>query len=178
MNSAGSSQQANVHRVLTGWDEHVHYWRCAAECDLMYESILVPTDGSEGAVQAADHALDIAERHGATLHVLYVVDVRMSPIDESMDHDEVVRLLEEVSGKPTTRVVERARERGIPVMEAIRIGVPHDSIRGYVSENDIDLVVMGTHGRTGLENTHLGGTTDKIVRTADVPVLTVPIAGE
>ncbi|WP_440992051.1 universal stress protein [Haloarchaeobius baliensis] len=142
----------------------------------MYESILVPTDGSEGAIQAAERALDMAERHDATLHVLYVVDVRMSPIDSKMDHEEVLRLLEEVSGKPTTPVVELAEDRDISVTEAIRIGVPHEIIRGYVDENGIDLVVMGTHGRTGLEHALLGGTTDKVVRTSSVPVLTVPLS--
>ncbi|WP_257300299.1 universal stress protein [Haloarchaeobius sp. FL176] len=140
----------------------------------MYESILVPTDGSEGAAQAAERALDMAELHDSTVHVLYVVDVRMSPVDESMDHDEVVELLEEVSGKPTTPIVERARDRGVAVVETIRIGVPFESIQAYLSENDIDIVVMGTHGRTGLEHTFLGSTAERIVRTANVPVLTVP----
>jgi nucleotide-binding universal stress UspA family protein len=139
----------------------------------MYESILVPTDGSEGATRAAEHALEIAELHDATVHVLYVVDVRMSPIDETMDHDEVVELLEEVSGKPTTPVVEQAHDRGIAVIEEVRIGVPYETIRTYITEQEIDLVVMGTHGRTGLEHTLLGSTVDRIVRTVDVPVLTL-----
>ncbi|MFC4405976.1 universal stress protein [Haloarchaeobius iranensis] len=139
----------------------------------MYESILIPTDGSERATVAAEHALEIADLHDATVHVLYVVDVRMSPIDETMDHDEVLELLEEVSGKPTTPVVEQARDRDIPVIEEIRIGVPYEGIREYINEHDIDFVVMGTHGRTGLDHTLLGSTVDRIVRTVDVPVLAV-----
>ena len=57
--------------------------------------------------------------------------------------------------------------------QAIRLGVPHEIIREYIDENDIDLVVMRTHSRTGLEHTLLGSTTERIARTVDVPVLTV-----
>jgi nucleotide-binding universal stress UspA family protein len=141
----------------------------------MYENILVPTDGSEGATAAADHALDIAGTYGATVHVLYVVDVRMSPISTDMDREEVVQLLEQSGGTPTTPVLQRAGEADVPAIEAIRLGVPHETIREYVDEEDIDLVVMGTHGRTGLERTLLGSTTERVVRTADTPVMTVPL---
>jgi len=139
----------------------------------MYERILVPTDGSEGANAAADHAIDIASRYGATVHVLYVVDVRMSPITAEMDPEEAIELLDRSGERPTTPVLDRAEEANVPAVEAIRLGVPHEIVREYVDENAVDLVVMGTHGRTGLERTLLGSTTERVVRTVDVPVLTV-----
>jgi nucleotide-binding universal stress UspA family protein len=139
----------------------------------MYETILVPTDGSEGANAAAQHAVDIASRYDATLHALYVVDVRMSPISTEMDRDEVIQLIDQSGERPTTPVLDQAEEKDTPATEAIRLGVPHEIIREYIDENDVDLVVMGTHGRTGLEHTLLGSTTERVVRTVDVPVLTV-----
>lgn len=139
----------------------------------MYDTILVTTDGSEGANAAVPHAVDIAGRYDATLHVLYVVDVRMSPIETDMDRDEIVQLIEETGEKPTTFVLDRARELDIPTVESIRLGVPHEIIREYVDANDIDLVVMGTHGRSGLERALLGSTTERVVRTVDVPVMAV-----
>ena len=141
----------------------------------MYERILVPTDGSEGATAAAEHALDIAGAYGATVHVLYVVDVRMSPISTDMDREEVVELLEQSGEKPTTPVLQRAEGTNIHAIEAIRLGVPHETVRKYVDEEEIDLVVMGTHGRTGLERTLLGSTAERVVRTVDTPVVMVPL---
>jgi len=139
----------------------------------MYDTILVPTDGSDGANAALRHAVDVARRYDATLHVLYVVDDRMSPVDREMDRDEVLRLLERADETPTAPALERAREANVSATDAIRVGVPHEVIREYVDEHDVDLVVMGTHGRTGLEHALLGSTTERVVRTVDVPVLTV-----
>jgi nucleotide-binding universal stress UspA family protein len=104
-----------------------------------------------------------------------VADERMCPIDAGMDREEVVRLLELAGGKPTEPIRERAENAGVPAVEAIRIGVPHEVIRRYAAEHGVDLVVMGTHGRTGLDHALLGSVTERVVRTADVPVMTVPL---
>jgi len=143
----------------------------------MYETILVPTDGSEGALAAVDHAIDIAGRYGATLHALFVADTRMSPVSSGMDREDLLDLLAEAGGKPTTPVLERAEAAGVPAVESIEAGVPYKRIRQYVADHDVDLVVMGTHGRTGLEHALLGSLTERAVRTLGVPVLAVPMDG-
>jgi len=139
----------------------------------MYDTILVPTDGSPGAETAAAHAVALAKAHGATVHALYVVDVRMSPVSADMDHDEVVALVDDSGERPTAAVLDRAERAGVPTVEVIRLGVPHACIREYAESAGVDLVVMGTHGRTGLEHALIGSVTERIVRTLDVPVLTV-----
>jgi len=139
----------------------------------MYETILVPTDGSAGAATAAAHAIDLAKIHGATVHALYVVDVRMSPISADMDHDEVIELVDETGERPTASILDRAEDAGVPAVEAIRLGVPHRVIEEYAADEGVDLVVMGTHGRTGIEHALVGSVTERVVRTLDVPVLTV-----
>jgi nucleotide-binding universal stress UspA family protein len=78
------------------------------------------------------------------------------------------------SDEALDEIERRARSRGI---EAVRTevitGSPHRAIREYAEDKDVDLIVIGTHGRTGVERYLLGSVTEKIVRTADVPVLTV-----
>lgn len=139
----------------------------------MYDDILVPTDGSDGATAAIDHAIAIARRYGSTIHALYVVDTRMSPITSGMDPDEVRSLLDP---DPTEAVVDRAAAADILVVDRVQIGVPHATILAYIDEHDIELVVMGTHGRSGIDRALLGSVAERVVRTADVPVLTVPMA--
>jgi nucleotide-binding universal stress UspA family protein len=139
----------------------------------VYERVLVPTDGSDAATAAAEHAIDLAATCDATVHALYVVDVRMSPISTGMDREAVLDLLDRSDHQPVASVTALAEAAGVPVVEAIRLGVPHETIRAHAAEHDIDLVVMGTHGRTGLERTLLGSVTERVLRTVDVPVLTV-----
>jgi nucleotide-binding universal stress UspA family protein len=138
----------------------------------MYETILVPTDGSAPATAAADHAVALAQALGATVHALYVADLRMTPVSTA-DDETARRLVEESDASPTAPVVERAEDAGVTAVDAVRVGVPHEVILEYVAEHDVDLVVMGTHGRSGVERALLGSVADRVVRTADVPVVTV-----
>lgn len=140
----------------------------------MYETILLPTDGSAGAVAATEHAVDLATAHGATLHVLYVVDVRMSPIGADASHADVMELVEASAERPTAAALDRAEAAGVEAVEAIRHGVPSQRIGEYADAEDADLIVMGTHGRTGVAHVLLGSVAERVVRTADTPVLTVP----
>jgi len=139
----------------------------------VYERVLVPTDGSDAAAAAADHAVGIAGTDGATVHALYVVDVRMSPVDADVDREAARDLLEASDRRPLESVRARAAAADVPVVDAIRVGVPHEAINTYADEHDVDLVVMGTHGRTGLKRGLLGSVTERVLRSADVPVMTV-----
>jgi len=138
----------------------------------MYDTILIPTDGSDGALAAAREAVDLLAPDG-TVHVLYAVDTRMSPLTSDMDRADVLDLLEAADADPTGSVLDLADAAGVTAVEAVRLGVPHDVICAYADEHDVDLVVMGTHGHTGFEHALLGSVTERVVRLADVPVLTV-----
>jgi nucleotide-binding universal stress UspA family protein len=135
----------------------------------MYERILVPTDGSRGSSKAARHALDIAECGDATVHVLSVV----GSSDLALDEDEADPERERRAERAVDQIVEIADQRDRGTVTAVRRGKPHQEILRYADENDVDLVVMGTHGRTGLDRYLIGSVAERIVRTADVPVLTV-----
>jgi nucleotide-binding universal stress UspA family protein len=140
----------------------------------MFGDVLVPTDGSPGAEAALARAFDLARTGAATLHVLYVVDTRDEPRSLEAGTREELRSHAEKRGREATaRIRERAAERGIETVRAVREGSPHRAIVDYADENDVGVVVMGTHGQTHGDGTRLGSTAERVVTLAEVPVLTV-----
>jgi len=141
----------------------------------MYDAVLVPTDGSGGTRDAVEHAIDHAKQYDATLHALYVVDSRLGIGNKSTPED-VFEALEDRGQQAIEDVQTQARAADVgTITGSIARGNPHQAILDYVTAEDIDLVVMGTHGRTGLDHYLLGSVTEKVVRLSDVPVLTVPL---
>lgn len=149
----------------------------------MYQQILVPTDGSAAANSAINHAIDIADTRGATVHALYVI-----PTDElrfGRKSDEVKQLeAGNFEGHPeahtraknaTHDVVAAATEANVEATKAIVAGTPHTEIVEYARANDIDLIVMGTHGHSGVGRLLLGSTTERVIRKTSVPVLTTDV---
>ena len=138
----------------------------------MYDRILFPTDGSEGAAAALGHVLDVAAAHDATVHLLNVADTtRDSAVPVEGD---VVDALHEEGKRIVGEAADRARERGVDVVTDVVEGEPYDAIVDYADARGIDLVVMPTRGRRGLERLLLGSTTERVVRRASAPVLTIP----
>ena len=137
----------------------------------MYDRILLPTDGSDANNRAVEQAVGLARETGADLHVLFVLeDIPYAP--EMMD-DTMEGQLREI-GEATIEDIEgRAGEAGVDVVTEIREGAPHTTILEYAEAADVDAIVMGTHGRSGLDRYLLGSVTERVVRTADVPMLTV-----
>jgi len=133
----------------------------------MYDDILIPTDGSHGANAALEHGIEIASQWDATLHALYVVDTRVArsgPLLETL-RDEGQRAVREVEVAGT--------QAGLTVVTEISEGNPHEEILVYVSEHGIDMIIMGTHGRTGIDRVVMGSVAERVVRRSPVPVLTV-----
>lgn len=139
----------------------------------MYSAVLLPTDGSTGMASAIRHALHQAETHDATLHALYVVDVRAFVVLPDETRDQVRDILIE-TGEAAVDLVERlADERDVDVVTGIYEGVPAETIVEYAASEAMDVIVMGTHGQTGDETRVVGSVAEEVVRKATVPVLTV-----
>jgi nucleotide-binding universal stress UspA family protein len=141
-----------------------------------YERILVPTDGSAATHEAIDHAVDLAAEHGATIHALYVVNsasFASLPVESSWEN--VASLLDEEGAAALDDVEEIASERGVPVERVLIEGNPSREIVRYGENENCDLVVMGTHGRGGIDRLLLGSVAEKVVRSSSVPVLTVRV---
>jgi len=143
----------------------------------MYNRILIPTDGSEGTEQAVARAVGIAQTFGSDVHVLYVVDTRPYSGIDLADEEALEQAAIQAGRKAITEIRERVDESGIDLTQATRTGVPHVEILEYTDANEIDLVVMGTHGRTGAELAALGSTTERVLRGVDIPVLTTNLTG-
>ena len=133
----------------------------------MYSDILIPTDGSPGAQEAIEHGLEIAQQYEATVHALYVVDTRVSrsgPLLESLQLD----------GRKAARDLEVAgTQAGLTVVTEVVEGVPPQEILEYSAMQGIDLIVMGTQGRTGVDRFVMGSVAERVVRHSPVPVLMV-----
>jgi len=118
---------------------------------MQIKQILVPTDFSENAQHALDYAIDLAKQCSAKLHLLHtpviptylLMDLSYSPGPEA-----ITRILNEAQDSLDAQA-ERVEAAGVEHFSAIREGTVHEVIRDYAKEHDVDLVVVGTHGRSG-----------------------------
>lgn len=138
----------------------------------MYDAILVPTDGSEISARAAAEAFGLARAFGATVHVLFVVDESASSF--LLASDSMSGVLDALRTEGEEAVEAIAAEAGdLDVRTNVVRGMTvHGAIVDYATDNGIDLIVMGTHGRRGVEHL-LGSTTERALTAAAVPVLVV-----
>jgi len=153
----------------------------ATDGEIEYSRVLVPTDGSENAEAAVPRGVTIARLYDATIHVLNVVDLQASGgvfnaggletefVDrlEARGNEAVEQIVREIGGTAPDLSVESAVVR-TDSFDGVAAG-----IREYVADHDIDLVVMGSHGRSNIGRQLLGSVTSTLLRTVDVPVLVV-----
>ena len=137
----------------------------------MYDEILFPTDGSDGAVGAVTHVLDIAATNDATVHILFVTDT--TQMSATRMRGDIVDALEAEGEDVVTETAARAEKRGVSTVTEVVQGEPYREIVEYADSRGVDLIVMPTHGRQGLERFILGSTTERVLRRANVPVLTI-----
>ncbi|QWR78125.1 universal stress protein [Candidatus Magnetomonas plexicatena] len=140
--------------------------------------ILLPTDFMEGASGAADYTADLAKHYGASIDILHVVYDVASAVGwymPQLSYDEFYKDIEKNALKELEHVYEKQLKDVRSVNRFIARGNPADEILNYASTNRIDLIVMGTHGRKGIDRLIFGGTAEKVVRNAKCPVLTTRI---
>lgn len=143
--------------------------------DPPYAEILVPTDGSEAAEEAAEHALAVAGQHGAAVHVLYVVDARITMAADDATRAELREQLETDGDSAVGRIRVLADRAGTTVDDHIAHGTPWKEILAFAEDVDIDLIVMGSAGKSPREKrVGMGSVSERVVDDATVPVLVVP----
>ncbi|MFD1562505.1 universal stress protein [Haloarchaeobius amylolyticus] len=138
-----------------------------------HERILVPTDGSEHADAALDLGLEVAADTGARLDLLSVVSVTRYGSD--VETDRLIDRLEENARAALEKTAANAAETGVEIHTAVTVGTVHREIATYAETERMDLLVMGTHGRSGDGHARElpGSVTERVLRTAPAPVLTV-----
>ena len=141
----------------------------------MYDEVLFATDGSEPAERAAEHAVEICRRFDARLHVVHAVSPSLTKVLSSEDVESALDEATSAGEEIVEDVAEKARAGGVDVVTHVEQRTAHEAILEYIDENGIDLVVMGSRGRSekSIRDRLLGGVSAKVVRMSEKPVLTV-----
>lgn len=137
----------------------------------MYEQILVPTDGSTGTAHVAMQAFDLADRYDGRVHLLHVIDADVGNI---LTSGEDSKTEQREYGRQAIRPLEEMAEvYGLEPTTELREGDPSDEILGCAADIDADVIVMGTHGRSGIERRLIGSVAERVVRHSPRPVLSI-----
>ncbi len=147
--------------------------------------ILVPIDFSEHSKNALQYAIPYAVQFKARLDLLYVVEPTIYPADFSFGQVGFPNIEEELrkrGSEELSGLVENEIKGRVTASATVRTGKPFYEINEYARENNVDLIIIATHGHTGVEHILFGSTVEKVVRKAPCPVLVVrdatsPIAG-
>ncbi|MFW6041003.1 MAG: universal stress protein [Thermoplasmatota archaeon] len=142
-----------------------------------YNKILIPTDGSEANDVAVENGLSLARLLGAKATIFFVVDTstfKGIPPDEMIT--DVTSRMETIGDKVLGEIMDRAEEMGVDAEKSIVMGHPAEEI--IEESKNHDLVVIGTHGRSGLSKLLLGSTAEKVLRHSKCPVMLIKIKDE
>ncbi|MDD2339338.1 MAG: universal stress protein [Methanosarcina sp.] len=140
----------------------------------LYRNIVIATDGSENSQRAISCGIEIAKLSGATVHALYVVDTPSIISETWTAGKELVHELIISEGKKVlSRVKKITEDSGVEVKEVLLEGHPSEEIINFAENNNMDLIVMGTLGKTGIEKFLMGSVAENVVRNSKIPVMVV-----
>lgn len=136
--------------------------------------ILVPTDFSEHANYATEVAAQIAKKHDAELYLLHIVDIETyGGTGESVQDIPEGLFLLKLAQKRFDELLKQPYLKGVKIVDAIQFETTYKNITDQAKKHNIDLIVMGTHGVSGWKEVFVGSNTEKVVRIAECPVLSV-----
>ena len=142
---------------------------------LNFKNILVPTDFSENSIQALEFAHFLAKQSNAILHVLHVIEpaYHSEPSNENLNEQnyERTRILD--AEEELRRFINKISPQGVDIVEALNPGKPHEQILNYSLHKHIDLIVISSHGWTGLSHLITGNVANKILRYSEIPTICV-----
>jgi nucleotide-binding universal stress UspA family protein len=139
-----------------------------------FKKLLVPVDFSQASDAALDLAISVAKTSGASLTLLHVYGIPAYAFPEGFAlAPEVLTRIAAGAQEGVERLKALHRDAGVPITALSSAGVPAEDILARARDQGFDLIVMGTHGRTGLKHVLLGSVAERVVRLAPCPVLTV-----
>jgi nucleotide-binding universal stress UspA family protein len=141
----------------------------------MYHDILLPVAPGGKANDAIPHAASLAERYGATVHVVSAVDTLARTL-RGPQAGAFAERVETAARERVETVTAELEAADVVAVGTVRQGEPVDVIGSAITDTGADIVVMPSHTRSGLRRVLLGSVTEKVVRVSPVPVVTVPIA--
>ncbi len=143
------------------------------------EKILFPTDFSEGSSLALPFAVDLSKHYNSKLYILHVIYDVAKATNSHIPHVSSDELYKEMSAWAQEEIENCCIEeiRGLPNVEKVVLkGIPYEEVIKFAEKQKIDMIVMGTYGRKGLERFLFGSTAERVVRRAPCPVMTVRVS--
>ena len=182
----GTHGRSGLEHFLIGSvaEKVVRYARCPVltvrTTDFVKENftrILVPVDFSEPSMEALKTAAGWINNGQSELHLLYSVEQEVHPALYAWGMKSVLDMIPDIKEKVEKRMNEAVAAipelSKVTITRVIREGKPHKEIARYVEEQQLDLIIIGTHGMVGLDRLLLGSTTERVIRSVKIPVLTV-----
>jgi nucleotide-binding universal stress UspA family protein len=139
-------------------------------------SIMVPIDFSVHSKNALRYAVSLAKQCGAQVHLVYVVEPTIYPADLGFGQVVLPGVEDELrqkGGDELRAIISREIGKAVKASYTVRTGNPHQEILREAEEKGVDLIVLATHGHSGVEHMLFGSTADRVVRHASCPVLTI-----
>ena len=143
------------------------------------KKVLVPTDFSESARHALTYGISFAREYEAELTLLHVVENLTVGYASDLFPVPMAEVFQEISGYAKAELAKlgtEARAKNVTVEEVVVQGKPSAEIMRFARETEVDMIVLGTHGKGMLDQALFGSTTERVVRRAPCPVLTVRLA--
>lgn len=139
----------------------------------LFRNIVIATDGSKNVQRAISHGIEFAKLSGAIVHALYVVNTPSTISDWTAGKETIYKIMKNDGQKAVSKIMKIGEASGVEVREVLLEGYPSSEIIDFAENNNIDLIVMGTLGATGLERFLIGSVAEKVVKGSKVPVLVV-----
>ncbi|UOY10234.1 universal stress protein [Methanonatronarchaeum sp. AMET6-2] len=140
----------------------------------MYDKILIANDGSEKTIDAIDEGIELARITDAELHTVFVVNITtFENIPETGVWNQTKEILKKEGEAANREVIRKCEDAGVTCRSEILSGKPHQEILDYAKDNKVDLIVMGTTSKKGVDKFLLGSVAEKVLRQSDSPVLVV-----
>ena len=146
----------------------------------MFKKILCAIDFSEFTDDIVNYAVNIAKKFDAELHLIHVIPNLnyFTPYESCLTPENLVAMERNMEGQVEKDFGKLMQKIDMPARKVVRTGVTFVEIIGYINEGGIDLVVLGTHGRSGIEHILIGSVAEKVVRKSPCPVLTIRPKGK
>jgi len=143
---------------------------------MQFRHIMAPTDFSEYSKQAVTSALELAQKFGAKLTILHVIELPPYPVEGYVPPSLSATFMDDLERQATAdlaQLVPEASAANVEVARVIAVGTPYRKIIETAEAEQVDLIVMATAGRTGFSHLVMGSIAERVVRTATCPVLTI-----
>ena len=146
----------------------------------MFKKILCPVDFSKFTQEVINYAVDLAKKYGAELHVMHVVPnmTYFTPYESFLTPENLIAIEKNIQDEVEDNFEKLLKDQDIPTKKVIKTGVPFVEIIAYAKSESVDLIVMGTHGHSGIEHILIGNVAEKVVRKSPCPVMTIRPKGK